>query len=47
MKKYKFKVDLYDTGTFLTDVAFKHKWQALLFHILLNKSLNNNGVRRY
>lgn len=30
-----------------TTVSFKHKWQARLFHILLNRSTSHNGTREY
>lgn len=44
---YKYKVGVYFLGRFHSEVAFKRKWQALLFHLLLNKSLNHAGTRDY
>ena len=44
---YKYRVGVYHFGQFLTEVAFKRKWQAFLFHLLLNKSLNHAGTRDY
>lgn len=46
MKKT-YVVDFYWDHHYRSSVVFKHKWQAFLFHILLNKSLDTQGVRRY
>jgi len=47
MKHYS-TVDVYnDDGHFITEVILQHKWQALLFHWLLNSSVYNRGVRKY
>lgn len=40
-------VDVYDNGHFVTQVMFKKKWQARLFHELLNRSVLHAGVRVY
>ncbi|USH44527.1 hypothetical protein SEA_CASSITA_73 [Microbacterium phage Cassita] len=40
-------VALYVEGHWLTDVGFKYKWQAWLFHAILNKSIDAAGVRHY
>lgn len=43
----------YYVGVYGTDghrqntVGFKHKWQAHLFHLLLNASRSHNGTREY
>lgn len=44
---YKYKVGVYFLGRFQSEVAFKRKWQARLFHLLLNRSLNHAGTRDY
>lgn len=40
-------VGVYDEAHWLLNVHFKHKWQARLFHWLLNHSLFHNGTREY
>lgn len=35
------------SANWLTDVSFKYKWQARLFHWLLNASENHMGTRGY
>lgn len=44
---YRNKVGLYQHGRYESTVAFKRKWQARLFHLLLNRSLNHAGTREY
>lgn len=41
------EVDVYTDGRWVTDVQFKRKWQAFLFHMILNRSLHSAGVRNY
>lgn len=41
------EVSVYHNGNWLTDVGFKWKWQAYLFHLLLNQSDEHAGVREY
>jgi hypothetical protein len=36
-----------DVGHAIIDVGFKWKWQAILFHMLLNKSRAHVGNRRF
>jgi hypothetical protein len=40
-------VNLYEEGHFITPIRFRHKWQAWLFHVMLNKSLDHRGMRLY
>lgn len=41
-------VGVYDRDGHRTDtVNFKYKWQALLFHLLLNRSNSHMGKREY
>lgn len=44
---YRHRVGLYYYGQRNSTVQFKRKWQAFLFHLLLNKSLNHAGSREY
>lgn len=41
------EVDIYNNGQYRMTVQYKHKWQALLFHWLLNQSEYAAGVRNY
>lgn len=41
------EVSVYDEGHWVTDVVFRYKWQARLFHLILNQSLHSAGVRNY
>jgi len=41
------QVDFYEEGVFVAAVVFAKKWQARLFHLILNRSLNHAGVRKY
>jgi hypothetical protein len=36
-----------DSGHRADTVCFRYKWQALLFHTLLNMSISHNGKREY
>lgn len=36
-----------DSGQWLSTAEFSHKWQAYLFHLLLNVSQTHNGTRSY
>lgn len=40
-------VQLYSHGRFIMDVKFEKKWHAWLFHLMLNKSVYQDGVREY
>jgi len=41
-------VEIYfESGRWAITVSFTHKWQARLFHILLNNSKTHNGRRGY
>lgn len=46
-KPFKSRVLVYHMGNHNSTVSFKHKWQAYLFHLLINRSLNHAGVRDY
>lgn len=46
MKK-RFIVQVYHDHHYVTDVEFRRKWMAKLFHILLNRSVWSMGVREY
>ena len=46
-KPYNRRVGVYHYGQHNFTVSFKHKWQAYLFHLLLNASLNHAGTRDY
>lgn len=37
----------YESGHRADTVNFRRKWQALLFHLLLNRSISHNGKREY
>lgn len=47
MKPARPTVFLYEDGHFETEVVFRRKWQAWLFHTILNKSLHHAGMRGY
>lgn len=34
-------------GHRVNTISFKHRWQAYLFHIILNASISHNGTREY
>lgn len=44
MKRY-FDVELYYNHKASDTVSFSHRWQALLFHWLANKSIFHNASR--
>lgn len=46
MKKH-YLVGLYNKAHWVTDVEFKYRWQARLFHWILNKSFWHMGTRGY
>lgn len=47
VKNGHYAVDLYENGRWTSEVGFKYKWQALLFHLILNRSHEHAGVRKY
>lgn len=47
MPLYSKHVGVYHYGQRTSTVSFKRKWQAKLFHLLLNRSLNHAGTREY
>lgn len=40
-------VPVYEDHRHVTTVVFKHKWEAFLFHTLINRSLFHLGTRKY
>lgn len=36
-----------ESGHWLSTAQFQYKWQAYLFHLLLNASNSHNGTRGY
>lgn len=36
-----------EMGRWIDTAIFRHKWQAYLFHWLLNSSTTHNGTREY
>lgn len=47
MSRYRFAVAVYLDGHFMHEVSFRCKWQAWLFHALLNRSAHHNGSRHW
>lgn len=40
-------VPVYEDHRWVTTVSFEYRWQAFLFHTLINKSLYHAGTRKY
>jgi hypothetical protein len=45
MSKQTYGVAIYEDHDWVTTPVFKQKWQALLFHWLLHKSLDHLGAQ--
>lgn len=38
-------IGIYQRHTWVTSVSFNHRWQATLFHFLVNRSIEHLGSR--
>lgn len=44
---FRHSVAIYQHGNWITTASFRWRWQALAFHLLLNRSLYHAGSRHY